>query len=145
MLDSAIQWINHYPRDKYYGNQVPYPLDRDLSSNSIVHLSNNSALVTSLSSSESQLRVGMDLSPHVRESGFRNPRNFCSWHLESWALQTVIQLKESGIPLPIGIQNPSSTDKEWTPVPGIRNPEPETVLDFLTWGEIYEFIFHYKL
>ena len=101
--------------------------------------------VFEMSSSESQLRVGMDLSPHVRESGFRNPRNFCSWNLESWALQTVIQLKESGIPLPIGIQNPSSTDKEWTPVPGIRNPEPETVLHFLTWGEIYEFIFHYKI
>ena len=31
MLDSAIQWINHYPADKYLGNQLRYPLDRDLS------------------------------------------------------------------------------------------------------------------
>ena len=31
-------------------------------------------------------------SPHVRQSGLRNPRNFCSWNLESRAL-------ESGIPL----------------------------------------------
>ena len=23
----------------------------------------------------------------------------------------------------IGIQNPSSTDKDWNPVPGIRNPQ----------------------
>ena len=30
--------------------------------------------------------------------------------------------KESGIPLMIGIQNPSSNDKDWNPVPGIRNP-----------------------
>ena len=31
MLDSAIQWVNHYPADKYFGNQLHYPLDRDLS------------------------------------------------------------------------------------------------------------------
>ena len=30
--------------------------------------------------------------------------------------------KESGIPRTIEIQNPSSTDKDWNPVPGIRNP-----------------------
>ena len=30
-LDSAIHRINHYPADKYYRNQLRYPLDRDLS------------------------------------------------------------------------------------------------------------------
>ena len=30
-LDSAIHWINQYPVDKYYGNQLRYPLDSDLS------------------------------------------------------------------------------------------------------------------
>ena len=30
-LDSAIHRINHYPADKYYGNQLRYPLDRFLS------------------------------------------------------------------------------------------------------------------
>ena len=30
-LDSAIQWINHHPVEKYYGNQWRYPLDRFLS------------------------------------------------------------------------------------------------------------------
>ena len=30
-LDSAIHRINHYPADKYYGNQLCYPLDSDLS------------------------------------------------------------------------------------------------------------------
>ena len=30
-LDSAIHRINHYPADKYYGNQLCYLLDSDLS------------------------------------------------------------------------------------------------------------------
>ena len=30
-------------------------------------------------------------SPHVRESGFRNPGIFCSWNPESWALESGIQ------------------------------------------------------
>ena len=51
-------------------------------------------------------------SPHLRETGFWNPRNFCLWRPESWALECGKQRKESGIPLTIGIQNPSSTDKE---------------------------------
>ena len=33
-----------------------------------------------------------------------------------------IQLKESGILERIGIQNPSSTKKDWNQVPGFRNP-----------------------
>ena len=42
---------------------------------------------------------------------FRNPEKFCLWNPESWALESGIQLRESGIPLTIEIQNPSSTDK----------------------------------
>ena len=30
-LDSAIHRINHYSAAKYYGNQLRYPLDSDLS------------------------------------------------------------------------------------------------------------------
>ena len=30
-LDSTIYRINHYPADKCLGNQLRYPLDRDLS------------------------------------------------------------------------------------------------------------------
>ena len=30
-LDSPIHRINYYPVDKYQGNQLRYPLDRDLS------------------------------------------------------------------------------------------------------------------
>ena len=30
-LDNAIHWLNHYPADKHYGNQLRYPLDSDLS------------------------------------------------------------------------------------------------------------------
>ena len=45
------------------------------------------------------------------ESGFLSPANFAV-DSESWALESKIKLKESGILLTIGIQNPSSTDKE---------------------------------
>ena len=31
MLDSAIQWINHYPLDNSIGFASVYPLDSDLS------------------------------------------------------------------------------------------------------------------
>ena len=30
-MDSALHWINHYPADKYYENQLHYPLESDLS------------------------------------------------------------------------------------------------------------------
>ena len=56
------------------------------------------------------------------------------WHAESWALESRLQLKESRIPLMLGVwiqvpltKNPEST--EW-------DPESKTVLDFLTWGDI---------
>ena len=45
-------------------------------------------------------------SPRVRDSSFRNQQNFCLWNPGSWALESGIQLKESGIPLRIGIQIP---------------------------------------
>ena len=38
-------------------------------------------------------------SPHVRESGFRNPEKFCLWNPESL-------FGQSGFSLTIGIQNP---------------------------------------
>ena len=54
-----------------------------------------------------------DRSPHVRESGFRDPRNSCFWNpksgkfllveLKYWALDSEIQLKIPGIPQTIGI------------------------------------------
>ena len=58
-----------------------------------------------------------------RQIRYRNPWNFCQWnwkhrkfcfwHPESWALGSEIQLKESGIPLTIEIQNPTFTEKDW--------------------------------
>ena len=77
--------------------------------------------------------------PHVKESGFKNPGNFCLWNPESgkiWHMESGIRLKESGIPLTIKIQNPRSTDKYWNTVPW--NPESTAwnpVMDSLTWGE----------
>ena len=37
------------------------------------------------------------ISPHVRESGIRNPTFFRLWNPESWALESGIQSLESGI------------------------------------------------
>ena len=42
----------------------------------------------------------------------RSPGNFCLWNLKSWALESGIQLKRSGIPQTTRIRNLSSTDKE---------------------------------
>ena len=43
-------------------------------------------------------------------------------NLESWTLESGIQLKESGLSLTIEIQNSSFSDKDRNPVPGIQNP-----------------------
>ena len=56
--------------------------------------------------------------PHERESG-----KFCLWNLESWALESGIQLKECGISQTVGNQFPSSTERMKNPVPRIRNPQ----------------------
>lgn len=50
------------------------------------------------------------------------PRKFCLENPESWVLESRKQLKVSGIPLTIEIQNPSYTDKDWNTVPAIQNP-----------------------
>ena len=42
-----------------------------------------------------------------------HPGNFCLWNPECWGLESGIQLKESGILLKIGFQNPSFIDKEY--------------------------------
>ena len=70
-----------------------------------------------------------------------HPGNFCLWNPESWALESGIQLKESGIPLTIGIQNPSSTDKDWNPVPSIRNPRCGIQNSSLSWILLHGAIF----
>ena len=68
----------------------------------------------------------------ISESG-----NFCWWNPESWALKSGIQLKECGIPLTIEIHNSSSTDKNWNPVPGIRNPQRGIQNPRLSWISLY--------
>ena len=61
---------------------------------------------------------------YARESEFLNAENLCLWNGESWAMEPGIQLAESAIPFTFWIQNPCSIDKDWNPVPGIRNPRP---------------------
>ena len=81
-------------------------------------------------------------SPHVRES-------FCLLNPESGNILLVesgilglripkIQLKESGIPLTIRVQYPSSTDKDWNSVPGIRNPPRGIQNPRPSWIPIHE-------
>ena len=69
----------------------------------------------------------------IRLSGFRNPWKFCLWNLESgtfllvsgiWilALESIIQLNESGIPLTIKIpESKFHWQRIYSPVFGIRN------------------------
>ena len=65
-----------------------------------------------------------------------HPGNFCLWNPESWGLESGIQLKESGILLKIGFQNPSFIDKEYViqylqSESTVRNSEFKPVLDSL--------------
>ena len=55
-----------------------------------------------------------DLNPFTAYKGIQIPESGKFLLVESG-----IQIKESGI----GIQNSSSTNKDWNPVPGIRNPQ----------------------
>ena len=80
----------------------------------------------------SVVRLGLGAcSPHVKESRFWNTGNFSLWSpgkffiVQSGILSIGIQDTTQGIwdaPLTIGLRNPSSTDKDWNPVPGIWNP-----------------------
>ena len=85
----------------------------------------------------------LSFSPHVRWCGFLNPGNFSLWNLESWVLESGIQLKESGILLKIGIQKPSSTDKDCNPVPGIRNPRDGIQNPRLSWIPLHGAILYF--
>jgi len=77
--------------------------------------------------------------PHVRESGFRNPANFCLWNPESWALESGIQLKDSGIHqrLESGTQFPLTKNPKFSS----WNPESKTVLDILTESKFFTHLF----
>ena len=105
------------------------------------------------------LRVWKSRFPSPRNHCLRNPESG-KLFLEvpkSEALESGIRLEGSRIPLTIGIWNPNSTDKvrnpestanpesgirnrqrirnSWNPESTAWNPESNTVLDFLTWGE----------
>ena len=58
--------------------------------------------------------VHVIFSPHVWESGYQNLGNFYLWNPESWALESGIQsCWNPGIPLTIGIPNPSPTENDF--------------------------------
>ena len=71
----------------------------------------------------SRLTFTNQISPHVRHKsgfrdpgifsfGFRNPESFCFLDPKPWTLESAVHVKESVIPLTIGIRNPGSTEKE---------------------------------
>ena len=68
----------------------------------------------------------------IWEIFFGGIQSFRLWNPDSWALESRMQLKESGVPLTIGLWIPSSIDKE----SGIPYLESKTVLDSLTWGDL---------
>ena len=65
------------------------------------------------------------------------------WSQKSWALESGIQLKESAIPLTIGIWNPSSLTRipsriqYSSPESTAWNRESKTLLHYLSWSERY--------
>ena len=63
--------------------------------------------------------------------GFWNPRKFPLSNLESWALESGIQLKESGIPLTTKFRWQRLESIFWNPESTAWNPESKTVLDSL--------------
>ena len=89
-------------------------------------------------------------SPHVKESGFRNPRNFCIWNPESWKFLLLesgilgLGIRNTGVGIrnPTNNSNPESNSTEidlessnWNPESTGWNPESKSVLDSVTWGE----------
>ena len=69
----------------------------------------------------------MESNLFVRATGFWNPGNFGLWNSESekkclWNPEYSSRNLYSHLNASLGIQNPSFTDKDWNPVPGIRNP-----------------------
>ena len=91
-----------------------------------------------------KLRANLITSPKFVSDpfmGFRKPGKFCSWNHQSWALESGIQLKESGIPPTIGIRNPSSTDKYWNPVSEIWTDPRRRIQNLrLSWISLHGMI-----
>ena len=80
------------------------------------------------------------LEREILACGIWNLGKFSLGSPESLVLESRIQLKESGIPLAIGIQNPSSTDKDWNPLPGIWNQWHGIQNPGLSWIPLHEVI-----
>ena len=80
-------------------------------------------------------RLAESMHTYTYRKPYRNLGNVSLWNVKSWALESGIGLKESGIPLTAGIQNPSSTVNDWNPELTARNPESKTVLDSLPRGD----------
>ena len=77
----------------------------------------------------------MDCKAHVKptDTGIQEIFACENQNLGKFILESGIRLQEPGIPLTTGIQNQSSTFKDWNPVPGSPeslewNPESKAVI-----------------
>ena len=104
----------------------------------VVWAAANMQLQKYLSPSKVQSSIFANGFPHVRESEFWNPGNFFLRSLESWSLESEIQLKKSGISLTTGLHNPGSTDEDWSPVVWIWNPQYGIHNPRLSWIALHE-------
>ena len=80
------------------------------------------------------------ISPKVRDSGIQKSGLWNPKYSKKKNTHTHTQKhtqKNSGIPLKIGIQNPISTEKDWNPVPEIRNPWGEIQTSRLSWFPLH--------
>ena len=85
--------------------------------------------VTGIRNPESQ--TVLDPFIHVRESGFRNPGNFCQWNPGVWNPEYSCRNLESHWQLESGNRVP--LEKIWNPVTGIRNPRRGIQNPWLSW------------
>ena len=116
------------------GSRIRIPLRFLFEIRSITEISSVESLFTC-----SRLTFINQISPHVRYKfgfrdpgifsfGFRNPESFCFLDPKPWTLESAVHVKESVIPLTIGIRNPITRIRNKQR--GIQNP----VLNYFTWS-----------
>ena len=94
------------------------------------------------------LRAWVSITGRRMWGRLRNPGIFLLWNAESWALESGLQLKESGNPLTIGIRNPCSTERKLAlfrtkdNVLLILLPPPPPQLIYFSFSIFYFFYFY---
>ena len=117
-IPDSLSCIPDSTSRNFPGSRIRIPLRFLFEIRSITEISSVESLFTC-----SRLTFINQISPHVRYKfgfrdpgifsfGFRNPESFCFLDPKPWTLESAVHVKESVIPLTIGIRNPGSTEKE---------------------------------